>query len=381
MVNDAPDTPPAAEEAVAVFDVVEDHRVDQAIAGGVRGVFDKQVVRATCPSGRALALVRKRLPDAPARAPVLLIHGWGQNRYTWHLSERSFSNFLASRGYDVFNLELTGHGRSKDFGTAPASRFEDYVEDAVAVARAVHGFSASGRLFLIGHSLGGTVCYAAAPRLAAVLGGTMTFAGLFTFGQGNPVTLRLARLARRVSGDRPVRAAFKMSFLARAVDGMLGLVDEWFWSFPLAGWYPGSVEPHLLRERLLRGLDWTGVNILLTMLRWAADGELTGESGRDYGAEFAALDAPLLVVVGDRDRMLPPEDARPAYERSRSRDRTFKLFSPDREETHWGHLDILLGRLAPRHVWPLAVEWLDARTRTPGKAPSRPAGGRPAATS
>lgn len=356
-------------EGAAEFVVLEESIVDQAIADGRRADFRKQVIRADCPSGRALALVRKQAAAGSDRGPVLLIHGWGQNRYSWHLSERSFANYLADRGYDVFNLELTGHGRSKDFGTAPAERFEDYVQDACAVVRAVSRASSGGGVFLLGHSLGGTVCYAAAPRVAPLLAGIVTFAGLFTFGRGNPTTLRLARLARRLAGDRPVRAAFKMSIIARAMDGVLGLVDDFFWSFPLAGWYPGSVEPHVLRERLNRGLDWTGINILMTMLRWAADGELTGECGRDYGAEFAALDVPLLVLAGDEDRMLPAEDARPAFERSDSRDKTFKLLSPDREEGHWGHLDILLGRLAPRYVWPLCADWMDPRCVPRGRAP------------
>ncbi len=349
--------PPPARLTVTHQEVVE-----QAIEGPLRGTFTKEVFRVECPSGRSLALVRKRAVGAVIRAPLLLVHGWGQNRYSWHLSERSFVNYLASRGYDVFNLELTGHGRSKDFGTPPAQNFDEYVEDTVSVAEAVAGLSGSGKLFLLGHSLGGTVCYASAPRLISQLGGVVTFAGLYTFGRGNPTILRLARLAARITGRRPVRASLKLSIASSILDNFLGLVDDGFWSFPLAGWYPGSVEPHLLRERIRLGLDWTGVNILLTMLRWADEGQLTGEGGRDYGAEFSALDVPLLVLAGDCDRMMPPEDARPAYDQSRSRDRTFRVLSPEREGTHWGHLDILLGRHAPSHVWPMVADWLDLRS-------------------
>ena len=35
------------------------------------------------------------------RAPVLLVHGFGQNRYAWHLPARSFANHLASVGWHV----------------------------------------------------------------------------------------------------------------------------------------------------------------------------------------------------------------------------------------------------------------------------------------
>ena len=345
----------------ATLEILSAEVVDQAIADGRRGSFDKAVYRAVCPSGRSLGLVRKRLPGGQPRAPLVLIHGWGQNRYSWHLSERSFVNYLAERGFDVWNVDLTGHGRSRELGSEPPIRFEDYVQDGVDTALAVHAESASGPVFLLGHSLGGTVCYAVAPRIPELLGGVVTFAGLYTFGRGNPTTLRIARLARRSLGAWTPRSRFKLSIASQAVDNFLGLVDDWFWSFPLAGWYPGSVEPHLLRERIHRGLDWTAVNILLTMLRWADEGRLTSDSGHDYGAEFAALDKPLLVIAGDADRMLPMEDARPAWEESRSSDKTFKLLSPEREATHWGHLDILLGRQAPRYVWPLAAEWIGQR--------------------
>ena len=130
----------------------------------------------------------------------------------------------------------------------------------------------------------------------------------------------------------------------------------------MAGWVPGSTEPHVVQERLVRGFDWTGLNILLTMLRWAADGHFVGEAGEDFEEAFCALDLPLLVIAGDKDRLLPPEDARPAYDLSRSTDKTYKLFSPVREEVHWGHLDIVLGTFAPKYVWPYIGDWLLERT-------------------
>jgi len=70
---------------------------------------------------------------------------------------------------------------------------------------------------------------------------------------------------------------------------------------------------------------------------------------------------PLLVVLGDKDHLLPPQDGRVAYERSGSSDRTLQLMSKWDHDVHWGHLDLVLGKRAPQHVWSLVQAWLDAR--------------------
>ena len=340
--------------------------MEQAIDAGRFGHFSKELLKATTTTGRTLALVRKYRDDVPRRGVVLLVHGFAQNRYTWHLSSRSFVNHLADHGLDVFNLELTGHGRSREYGSGTARSFMEYVDDTTAVVRAVFDHSgAVDRVFLIGHSLGGAVCYATAPRVTDQLAGLVTVAGMFRWGS-NPVTRRLALalegLGRLDPWVRRLGGGIRTRFLGRMIADWWEQAEDLSWSFPMAGWVPGSTEPHVVQERLVRGFDWTGVNVLLTMLRWAAEGHLTGERGEDFEEAFCSLDVPLLVIAADHDRLLPPGDARPANDLSRSTDKTYKLFSPVREEVHWGHLDIVLGRKAPEYVWPYISEWLEART-------------------
>ena len=352
----------------ADFELVQRTSVEQAIEGSRFGRFDKELLRATAPSGRALALVRKRRGDLPRRGVVLLVHGFAQNRYSWHLSTRSFVNYLADRGLDVFNLELTGHGRSREYGSKTASNFDEYVDDAAAVVEGLCRYAEADAAFVIGHSLGGAVCYATATRVPKRIAGLVSVAGLYSFG-ANPVTRGVARFLEATRPLEPVvrrlGAGVASRFLGRVIVDRLDQTDRLFEMFPMAGWVPGSTEPHILQERLIRGFDWTGLNILLTMLRWAADGHFAGESGVDYGEAFSRLDLPLLVIVGDRDRLLPPADARPAYDLSVSRDKTYKLFSPVHEEVHWGHLDIVLGEKAPTYVWPYVTRWMLERTSTP----------------
>jgi polyhydroxyalkanoate synthase subunit PhaC len=346
----------------ARLELVQRTRVEQAIDRGRFGTFGKEILRACTVPGRTLGLVRKYRDDVPHRGVVLLVHGFAQNRYSWHLSSRSFVNYLADAGLDVFNLELTGHGRSREYGSAPARSFAEYVDDAASVVRSVQDYAGGEeRVFLVGHSLGGAVCYAAAPRVADQLAGIATIAGMFRFGS-NPVTRRLSGLINATTRLEPIvrrlGGGFRTRFVGKALAEWWEQAEDLSWSFPMAGWVPGSTEPHIVQERLVRGFDWTGVNILLTMMRWAADGQFVGERGEDFEQAFAALDLPLLVMAGDRDRLLPPSDARPAYDLSNSSDKTYKLFSPVREEVHWGHLDIVMGKKAPTYVWPYVREWL-----------------------
>ena len=84
------------EPQAARIELVQRASVEQAIDGGSFGRFDKEILRASAPSGRALAVVRKSRGDLSSRGAVLLVHGFAQNRYSWHLSTRSFVNYLAN---------------------------------------------------------------------------------------------------------------------------------------------------------------------------------------------------------------------------------------------------------------------------------------------
>jgi hypothetical protein len=70
---------------------------------------------------------------------------------------------------------------------------------------------------------------------------------------------------------------------------------------------------------------------------------------------------PLLVIAGDPDHLMLPDDARVAYDLSGSTDRTLRIFDDYTTGLHWGHLDLVVGTEAPRHVWPLLRDWMVER--------------------
>ena len=99
--------------------------VAQRVTPGRIRWFRKELIEVRGPE--PLALVRKRRAEGDAHAPVILVHGFGQNRYAWHMPQRSMANYLAELGFDVFNVDLRGHGRSAELGSRRSRGVDDYI--------------------------------------------------------------------------------------------------------------------------------------------------------------------------------------------------------------------------------------------------------------
>jgi pimeloyl-ACP methyl ester carboxylesterase len=330
--------PPVQPAAPAIE---SDEEVEQLALPGQTVRLRKQRLRV---DGR-LAILRKFVrPDGPK---VVLVHGFAQNRYTWHSPGRSLSAWLAARGFDVHVLELRGHGNSRAAGGP--ERFADYVADARVAARSLREPA-----FWVGHSLGGAAGYAVATETP--VRGVIGLGALYRFGQANLALNVLCRLSNLVRGREILGGLSVRTRLAGQLLGRLyGISDIAGYAFPISGWAPGSIEPELLAERLERGFDWTSLHVWLDMARWGAEHDF------DYAAAWKRTDVPLLVIAGDLDHLMPPDDARAAYDEAGSTDRRWVLMDDWNTGVHWGHLDLILGREAPRVVWPLLADWMHER--------------------
>lgn len=340
--------------AVVVDEVELDEVIDRSTIDHVPVRVIRQSLRVDPdpgdPSGVPLAIERTVRVRGASRPPVLLVHGLAQNRFSWRVSGRSFSAYLADRGFDVLNVELRGHGRSRAYGAGNARAFSEYVGD---VERIIDRCGA--RPFVIGHSLGGAVGVGAATRRP--LAGLVHLAGVFGFAGRNRALRALSRAtlaAEPLLRFAPVRV--HTAWTGELVARMYAVTDILGYGSPIAGWVPDSIERDLLEERLVTGFDWTSVEVWLQMARWA-----TGEAF-DYAPAFAEVDVPLLVACGDADPLVHPDDARRCYDGSGSRDKEMVVFDRFDHEVHWGHVDLILGRHAPRLVWPKLAEWMALRS-------------------
>lgn len=323
-------------------------RVEEVAEPGSRVALVREEI--VLPGSPPLVVERTTLPEGPTRPPVVLIHGFAQNRFTWRVSGRSLVAALARDGFEVVNVELRGHGLSREAGAGNATAFDEYVTDAARVAAAC-----DRPPFVVGHSLGGGVAVALATE--ARLAGVVHLAGVYTFAAANRTLRGLARLT--LGFEPALRAApirLHTGWSGQLVASLYSVTDILGYGAPIAGWVPGSMERDLLEERLVRGFDWTSVEVWLQMARWA-----DGEPFR-WREAFRATDVPLLVIVGDADPLVTEADARACFEESGSTDKQYQLFDAFEHGVHWGHVDLILGRDAPRVVWPALLDWLRARS-------------------
>jgi pimeloyl-ACP methyl ester carboxylesterase len=272
---------------------------------GERGSFRKEIL--ITPGKVPLAIVRKRWAATldETKAPVLLIHGFGQNRYAWHLPSRSPANHLARAGFDVYNLDLRS--------------------------------------------------YAAAPQLDGAIAGIVSIGSPYHFTRGSVPLTAMSYFLQVVSraGIAPYNAPIPVGVWGRVMRSTSRLAESRVSPLPIRGWHAGAMEPHVLDEHLRLAFDRAGLVEALEMFTWARDKRFFGAAS-DCADRFARLDVPLLVIAGANDDLAPPASVRPGFVASQSRDKTYQVLP-------LGHIDLLVGKDAPLMTWPLVTRWLTER--------------------
>jgi pimeloyl-ACP methyl ester carboxylesterase len=328
--------------------------VEQCIDRDQRRSFRKEIVVTS--SRVPLAMVRKRALEGGGgtRAPVLLVHGFGQNRYAWHLPARSFANHLAAEGFDVFNLDLRGHGRSRCLGAGRCAGIEDYVrEDLPAAIEEVQALSGKRSVWLVGHSLGGLVSYASAPRLEGAVAGIASIGSPYHFTRGSWTLGALAVLFRALSVAPVPNAPLPLAPVGLSMRVLRRFAESPLYPIPVRGWHAGALEPHVLDQHLRMAFDRAALAEMIDLFGWAVERRFGGAES-DYVERFEGMNLPLLVLAGANDDLAPPASVRPGFTKSRSRDKTYRVLP-------LGHIDLLVGRDAPLMTWSLVTKWLMTR--------------------
>lgn len=331
--------------------------VAQRVTPGRIRWFRKELIEVRGPE--PLAMVRKRRAEGESHAPVILVHGFGQNRYAWHMPQRSMANHLADLGFDVFNVDLRGHGRSAELGSKHSSGVDDYIRgDLPALIDSVLRLSGASRVFMVGHSLGGLCAASAAARDPERVAGVVTIGSPHALGRGHFVLGNMLRLgAHTLSRSgllRGSRARLPVDLVGKAVHATRFAWDSRLAPIPVRGWKPGTFVGNELRS-YLRSFDGASFGTVDELFRLAATGELRSRvDGQSYTRLIEESQLPLLALSGSADLLVNPGAVKPLYERSRSRDKRYVKVDA-------GHGDLLVGRQAPEHVWRIVGDWLEAR--------------------
>ena len=167
-----------------------------------RSLYDKSHTTIETRDGWSLVVTRykpkaQEFPQPLWGEPLLLVHGFSQNRHTWTSGE--FVKNLLFFGIDIFVLELRGHGKSSiafqrerhekegrplpgdvNYGWDIDSYF---LYDLPAAIEHVKKESGRRRIFYCGHSMGGILGYGLA-GLTDDLEGLVTIGAAAELGKG-----------------------------------------------------------------------------------------------------------------------------------------------------------------------------------------------------
>jgi alpha-beta hydrolase superfamily lysophospholipase len=269
------------------------------------------------PSGRLVGEAdlprRDWLPDAPPRAVVLAVHGF--NDYSNAFAE--FGVFAAEHGIAVHAYDQRGFGANDAAGRWPGRRA--LIADLVA-ERARLGDLYPGRpVYLLGESMGAAVIMAAMASGAALDadGVILTAPAVWGGEQLNPFYRATLWLVARVAPGLRLSGRSLGVMASDNLEALRGL----------------SADPLFIKETRV---DAIAGLVELMDTAYAAAGSLSG---------------PLLILVGERDEIVPPESQLAMIERVRATPCT-RIAYPE----GW-HL--LLRDLQRRVVWQDILAWID----------------------
>ena len=213
----------------------------------------------------------------PAKPTVVFVHGAQHDHSVWILQSR----YLAHHGYSVLALDLPGHVRSP----GPALPTVEAIADRVADALAAAGVE---RCIVVGQSMGSLIALEVARRQPARAVGVALIATAFPMRVAEPL------LAATRSDPRQA----------------MHMINAWSHSPSVAAFdrKPSSPAPGFSTVwqnlRLMQRIEKrNGADVLAT--DFAACNAYSGALDA-----AAALDCPVLFVLGANDAMTPPRNAK-----------------------------------------------------------------------
>jgi pimeloyl-ACP methyl ester carboxylesterase len=344
----------------------------------------------------------QRMPLPIRGEPLLLVHGFSQNRHAW--TSGGFVKHMLSYGADIHVLELRGHGlssvaleRAAAAGGRPpedlAYRWDIdsyFLEDIPAAIAAVKRISGRETIFYCGHSMGGMLGYGYA-SLGRDLAGLVTIGAPADPGKGY-LPLRLAaRLgpAFELAVDAALLARWGPTWASwRAREGLRRVLERVPWAASRLATLLGACTPperrrfqyypvDLLLRRIERALEnprtfdaWARLarhhaflanpaqmtidevrwllreggdreprRVVAQAARWIRSAELKCyRTGYDFRAHFSDIRIPMAIIFGDLDPLASIASTQEVYRAARSE---YLLWRPVKGNSH---LELTMGR-------------------------------------
>lgn len=254
------------------------------------------------------------LPAKPAAA-VILIHGYAEHsgRYGWVMET------LAGKGFAAYAMDCRGHGRSAKV-LADLDSVDKVLGDLRALQAAVREALPQAPVFLLGHSLGGTLALLYALRFQEELRGLVLSAPTATLPDyASPFLVKISALLARLFPLLPVQD-FNYKTLSRDPEVIRRVVED-----PL--YYKGKIRAR------------TGYEILRAI--------------REVEANLEQVRLPVLLLQGGEDSIVGSHDAELVDKKAASPDKTLKIFP--------GLYHEILNEPEKQQVMDLILDWLQKK--------------------
>jgi acylglycerol lipase len=228
------------------------------------------------------------LPADEPKAILLVVHGLAEHsgRYS------NLVNYFVPRGYGVYGYDQRGHGKS-DGLRGYVDRFSYFVDDLDIFLRLVHSRHHDAKIFLVGHSIGGTIATAYTILRQDGFDGLILAAA--TLSTPTDVAAGTIFAARILSLILPKAGLYIID--AEAISQDKNVVNAYV-NDPLV--YRGKIRARL------------GVELIKAM----------GTVKR----QISKIHLPILVMHGAADRLSDPKGSEMFYQGASSADKTLKVY-------------------------------------------------------
>lgn len=228
------------------------------------------------------------LPEGDAKAVLLIVHGLGEHsgRYM------NVVNHFVPLGYAIYALDHIGHGKSGG-AREVVERFSDFTGTLTIFYNMVTGWQAGKPIFLLGHSMGGTIAaYYLLDHQDNFTGAVISAALVKVSPNITQTTITVGKLLSKVA---PKVGILPLDPTSISRDPA---VVEAYVNDPLV--FHGKTPARLAAE------------MLAAMIR------ITAEAGR--------IRLPFIVVQGGKDLLVDPAGAQMLYDMASSDDKALHIY-------------------------------------------------------
>ncbi|CAH2067128.1 unnamed protein product [Thlaspi arvense] len=240
--------------------------------------------------------------------------------------------------------------------------FDNYLEEDIPSAMEyvrTQSRPKDGKLLAIGHSMGGILLYAMLSR-CGFKGMDSGFASVTTLASTLDYSSS-GTLLKYILPKNPVQA---LNLPVLPIDTILEMVHPLMFRPPYAlYWLTANIsaqtmDPELTEKLVLSSLCTVPTKLLYQLATAVYHGGLRDRSGTFYYKDhIGKTNVPVLALAGDWDIICPPDAVYDTVKLIPEHLATFKVVgSPG--GPHYGHQDMIAGRMARSDIYPLIVKFL-----------------------